>query len=93
MFVRQADKDLDKKLATDYGAPEYINETTGKYYDLIAYHNFTEFLREEEEGQIVRKTTVQEKITWLENHLEHLSELIIKESEVNLAIDQKKRTA
>lgn len=88
-IVRQADRDLDKKLVTDYGAPEYINETTGEYYDLIEYHNFTEFPREEEEGQVARKTTVQEKMDWLENRFERFSELKEKEYKLDLTIRQK----
>ncbi|WLD56229.1 hypothetical protein A7J08_10390 (plasmid) [Streptococcus suis] len=69
-IVAQATKDLEQKLIKDYGAPEYINETTGEFYDLIEYHNFTEFPREENEGQIARKTTTQEKINWVESQIE-----------------------
>lgn len=69
-IVEQATKDLEQKLIKDYGAPEYINETTGEFYDLIEYHNFTEFPREKDEGQITRKTTTQEKINWIENQIE-----------------------
>ncbi|MCO4542177.1 Plasmid recombination enzyme [Streptococcus infantarius subsp. infantarius] len=61
-------KELDEKLVSEYGAPEYINETTGEYYDLIEYHNFLEFPSEEQEGQIARETTYAEKIDWVKQH-------------------------
>lgn len=71
-IVNQANKDLEQILVADYGAPEYINETTGDYYDLIEYHNFTEFPREEDDGQKARKTTVQEKMNWVENRFNQI---------------------
>lgn len=61
-------KELDEKLVSEYGAPEYINETTGEYYDLIEYHNFLEFPSEEQEGQIARETTYAEKMDWVKQH-------------------------
>lgn len=61
-------KELDEKLVSEYGAPEYINETTGEYYDLIEYHNFLEFPIEEQEGQIARETTYAEKMDWVKQH-------------------------
>lgn len=67
-IVGQANKELDEKLVSKYGAPEYINETTGEYYDLMEYHNFLEFPSEEQEGQIARETTYAEKIDWVKQH-------------------------
>lgn len=67
-IVGQANKELDEKLVSKYGAPEYINETTGEYYDLTEYHNFLEFPSEEQEGQIARETTYAEKIDWVKQH-------------------------
>lgn len=61
-------KELDEKIVSEYGAPEYINETTGEYYDLIEYHNFLEFPSEEQEGQIARETTYAEKMDWVKQH-------------------------
>lgn len=63
-----ASKELEQELVLNYGAPEYINETTREYYDLIDYHNFTEFPREEEFGQIARETTFEEKLDWVKFH-------------------------
>lgn len=60
-----ASKELEKQLVKEYGAPEYINETTGEFYDLLEYHNFTEFPREEDLGQVARETTYQEKLGWV----------------------------
>ena len=67
-IVGQANKELDEKLVSKYSAPEYINETTGEYYDLTEYHNFLEFPSEEQEGQIARETTYAEKIDWVKQH-------------------------
>lgn len=67
-IVGQANKELDEKLVSKYGAPEYINETTGEYYDFLEYHNFSEFPSEEQAGQIVRETTYAEKIDWVRQH-------------------------
>lgn len=67
-IVGQANKELDEKLVSKYGAPEYINETTGEYYDWVEYHNFLEFPSEEQEGQIARETTYAEKIDWVKQH-------------------------
>lgn len=63
-----ADKEIEQELVTRYGAPEYINETTGEYYDLIDYHNFIEFPSEESISQIARETTFQEKLGWVKKH-------------------------
>ncbi|CAM3033205.1 plasmid recombination enzyme [Streptococcus acidominimus] len=60
-----ASKELEKQLVKEYGAPEYINETTGEFYDRIEYHNFTEFPREENLEQVARETTYQEKLGWV----------------------------
>lgn len=65
-------KELDEKLVSEYGAPEYINETTGEYYDLIEYHNFLEFPSEEQEGQIARETTYAEKMDWVKQHYQQV---------------------
>lgn len=54
-IVGQADKDLGRKLVDDYGAPEYINETTG-----------------------LRKTTVRERMNWVENRFAHLDRQFLK---------------
>ena len=67
-IVGQANKELDEKLVSKYGAPEYINETTGEYYDWVEYHNFLEFPSEEQEGQIARETTYAEKIDWVKRY-------------------------
>ena len=67
-IVGQANKELDEKLVSKYGAPEYINETTGEYYDWLEYHNFLEFPSEEQEGQIARETTYAEKVDWVKQH-------------------------
>lgn len=63
-----ASKELEKQLVKEYRAPEYINETTGEFYDLIEYHNFIEFPREEDSGQVARETTFQEKLDWVKTH-------------------------
>ncbi|HIY59023.1 MAG TPA: hypothetical protein H9829_12655 [Candidatus Tetragenococcus pullicola] len=78
-------------LVADYGAPEYINETTGDYYDLIEYHNFTEFPREEDEGQIARKTTIQEKINWIENHFKQIDKQFWELDEEVYRLETKKQ--
>lgn len=71
-----ASKELEKQLVKEYGAPEYINETTGEFYNLLEYHNFTEFPREEDLGQVVRETTYQEKLGWVKwQHREQLQKL------------------
>ncbi|WP_438478857.1 MobV family relaxase [Streptococcus pluranimalium] len=71
-----ASKELEKQLVKEYGAPEYINETTGEFYDRIEYHNFTEFPREEDLGQVARETTYQEKLDWVKwQHQEQLQKL------------------
>lgn len=67
-IVGQANKELDEKLVSKYGAPEYINETTGEYYDSLEYHNFSEFPSEEQVDQIVRETTYAEKLDWIKQH-------------------------
>lgn len=90
-IVNQANKDLEHMLVADYGAPEYINETTGDYYDLIEYHNFTEFPREEDEGQIARKTTIQEKINWIKNHFEQIDKQFWKLDEEVYRLETKKQ--
>lgn len=89
-IVNQANDDLEQKLVNDYGAPEYINETTGEFYDLIEYHNFTEFPREEDEGQIARETTIQEKMTWLERHFVQLDNRIWESLEEVHKLESKK---
>ena len=90
-IVGQANKDLEHMLVADYGAPEYINETTGDYYDLIEYHNFTEFPREEDEGQIARKTTIQEKINWIENHFKQIDKQFWELDEEVYRLETKKQ--
>lgn len=90
-IVNQANKDLEHMLVADYGAPEYINETTGDYYDLIEYHNFTEFPREEDEGQIARKTTIQEKINWIENHFKQIDKQFWELDEEVYRLETKKQ--
>lgn len=71
-----ASKELEKQLVKEYGAPEYINETTGEFYNLLEYHNFTEFPREEDLGQVARETTYQEKLGWVKwQHQEQLQKL------------------
>lgn len=71
-----ASKELEKQLVKEYGAPEYINETTGEFYNLLEYHNFTEFPREEDLGQVARETTYQEKLYWVKwQHREQLQKL------------------
>ena len=71
-----ASKELEKQLVKEYGAPEYINETTGEFYNLLEYHNFTGFPREEDLGQVARETTYQEKLGWVKwQHQEQLQKL------------------
>lgn len=60
-----ASKEIEEQLVLEYRAPEYINETTGEFYNLLEYHNFTEFPREEDFGQVARETTYKEKLDWV----------------------------
>lgn len=79
-----ANKELDEKLVSEYGAPVYINETTGEFvtegeYQEI-YKDFKETFGEynvteddfkdflDSDDIPLRKVTVQEKMDWVKQH-------------------------
>ena len=83
-IVGQANKELDEKLVSEYGAPVYINETTGEFvtegeYQEI-YKDFKETFGEynvteddfkdflDSDDIPLRKVTVQEKMDWVKQH-------------------------
>lgn len=83
-IVGQANKELDEKLVSEYGAPVYINETTGEFVTEGEYQenykNFKETFGEynvteddfkdflDSDDIPLRKVTVQEKMDWVKQH-------------------------
>lgn len=79
-----AGKELDEKLVSEYGAPEYINEITGEFMTEGEYQenykNFKETFGEynvteddfkdflNSDDIPLRKVTVQEKMDWVKQH-------------------------
>lgn len=77
-------KELDEKLVSDYGAPVYINETTGEFMTEGEYQeNYKDFKETFGEYNVteddfkdfldsddipLRKVTVQEKMDWVKQH-------------------------
>lgn len=63
-------KELDEKLVSEYGAPVYINETTGEFVTEGEYQenykDFKDFL--DSDDIPLRKVTVQEKMDWVKQH-------------------------
>lgn len=77
-------KELDEKLVSEYGAPVYINETTGEFVTEGEYQeNYKDFKETFGEYNVteddfkdfldsddipLRKVTVQEKMDWVKQH-------------------------
>lgn len=77
-------KELDEKLVSEYGAPVYINETTGEFMTKGEYQeNYKDFKETFGEYNVteddfkdfldsddipLRKVTVQEKMDWVKQH-------------------------
>lgn len=77
-------KELDEKLVSEYGAPEYINEITGEFMTEGEYQeNYKDFKETFGEYNVteddfkdfldsddipLRKVTVQEKMDWVKQH-------------------------
>lgn len=77
-------KELDEKLVSEYGAPVYINETTGEFMTEGEYQeNYKDFKETFGEYNVteddfkdfldsddipLRKVTVQEKMDWVKQH-------------------------
>lgn len=77
-------KELDEKLVSEYGAPVYINETTGEFVTEGEYQeNYKDFKETFGEYDVteddfkdfldsddipLRKVTVQEKMDWVKQH-------------------------
>lgn len=77
-------KELDEKLISEYGAPVYINETTGEFVTEGEYQeNYKDFKETFGEYDVteddfkdfldsddipLRKVTVQEKMNWVKQH-------------------------
>ena len=75
-------KELDEKLVSEYGAPVYINETTGEFvtegeyqenykdfketFGDVTEDDFKDFL--DSDDIPLRKVTVQEKMDWVKQH-------------------------
>ena len=76
-------KELDEKLVSEYGAPVYINETTGEFVTKEEYQEAYEVFQNELGAWLDksdfswRETTFQEKIDWVKNHQqEELQQLV-----------------
>lgn len=94
-IVGQANKELDEKLVSKYGAPEYINETTGEFVTKEEYQKIYESFKKEfgeydaSEGDFnyflesddipLRKTTLQEKMNWVKKEYQGKIKSLVKE--------------
>lgn len=81
-------KELDEKLVSEYGAPVYINETTGEFVTEGEYQeNYKDFKETFGEYNVteddfkdfldsddipLRKVTVQEKMDWVKQHYQQV---------------------